>query len=317
MNKTTEILSRMDCYLLAMELVCRSMKKNFIYMFVNSRRFQYNYFDKSLVVINSYEDYMKQINFEYLGITAHEIPKQDTNFNALKGYLDTYKVLVLSTDSFYCPWHRGYSQISIWHCCVLVGYDKEGIWCVDPYLKGNEPFLLPNCTLEQSTVYYYTDSDNVKNINIEILFDRIVADEAILKETIKMIEAYKRDICFIETASDLFDYPQDIYLCKITRGLKSISDGRFQLGYLLEYLYEQQMREDKRIQHIYNLLYDVSNTWQNVHNIIIRLFFDTTRLEKTKDKFETYISKIIETEKRILLEIKSYLSQSVSELSWE
>lgn len=311
MNKPTEIFSHMDCYLMAMQLICTAMKKDFSYMFVKSWRFQYDSLQKELVVTNSYDAYAKILDFSYLGITGRKISRQDTNLHALKKYIDTYKVLLVSTDSFYCPWHRGYSNANVWHCCALVDYSEEGLWCVDPYLKGDNRFLLPLCTLDNGEIYYYIESDPTEELDIKTVFKKIVSDAEAIKNRIAMIEAYKKDICSIEKSEDLFDFPTDIYLCKITRGLKSIFDGRYQLGYLLEHLYEKQGCEDKDVRQICQLLYNVSDLWQNVHNVIIRLYYDSGRLEKTKMKFETYLTRIIEMEKMILSKIKSYLSENV------
>lgn len=47
------------------------------------------------------------------------------------------------------------------------------------------------------------------------------------------MESFAHDLSVIHDPSELFDYPQNVYLCAITRATKFIADGRIQLGYLL------------------------------------------------------------------------------------
>ena len=305
MDKNSGIYSHMDCFLMTMELVYDSMQKDFSTMFVNSWRFDYNPIEKALVVY-SFDEYTKKINSEYLGINVKKIAKEDVNLQTLKEYIQTYKTVVMTIDCADCPWHRGFLQASIWHACALTGSSDQGVWCTDPFIKGYDPFLVQEATLEYGEFYYYTETKDVKNIEIETLLRSIASKEAVIHEGIKMIEVFKNDICMAETAMELFDFPKDIYLCTITNGLKAISDYRFQAGYLLESLYKKQAYEENRVYQIYKMFYDVSDIWLKVQHMVVRLFYEPKRLEKTKVKFESHISNIIETEKKILSEIKYY-----------
>lgn len=303
MNRNSGIYSHMDCFLMTMELVYTSMNMDFSTMFVNAWRFDYNPINRDLAVY-SFDEYMKKINSKYLEVSRKKIAKEDVNLKTLKEYIDTYKTVVMTIDCIDCPWHRGYLQASIWHACALTGYSDEGIWCTDPFIKGYEPFLIPESVFEYGEFYYYTETKIVKNIDIDNLIGNIASNEGVIHEGIKMIDVFKNDICMTESAMELYDIPQDIYLCTITNGLKAIADYRFQLAYLLEGLNKKQACEDERIQQIYMMLYDVSDVWLKVQHMVVRLFYEPKRLEKTKVKFGTYISSIIEVEKKILSEIK-------------
>lgn len=307
MEKSNEILLHMDCYLMSMELICNSMHKDFSYLFANSWCFPYDSIGKSLMVSNSFDEYMEKMDFGYLGIKCEKIQSEGNVLNLLKKYIDEYKVLIISTDAIHCPWSRGYKKVSIWHNCALIGYSQEGIWCLDPYLIGNDKFIIPEDLLNEGEFLYYIKTDDAKEISLNILIKDIANKESIINKNIAMMEAYRDDTLQIETAMELFDYPDDIYLCKIIRGLKAISDGRYQLGFLLERLSKKFGYEDEKIREIYSLLFDASSMWQNIHNVIIRLFFDSTRLKKAKGNFVEYMNRILDTEKSVLSEIKSYV----------
>ncbi|GMQ56226.1 hypothetical protein AN1V17_06190 [Vallitalea sediminicola] len=309
MDRNSGIYSHMDCFLMTMELVYTSMNMDFSTMFVNAWRFDYNPINKDLAVY-SFNEYMKKINSKYLEVSRKKIAKEDVNLQTLKEYIDTYKTVVMTIDCIDCPWHRGYLQASIWHACALTGYSDEGIWCTDPFIKGYEQFLIPESVFEYGEFYYYAETKIVKNIDIDNLLGNIASNEVVIHEGIKMIDIFKNDICMTETAMELYDIPQDIYLCTITNGLKAIADYRFQLAYLLEDLYKKQACEDERINQIYMMLYDVSDVWLKVQHMVVRLFYEPRRLEKTKVKIQTYISDIIEIEKKILSEIKDYVIEN-------
>lgn len=306
MEQNGGIYSHMDCFLMTMELVYTSMDLYFPTMFVNAWRFDYNPINKDLAVY-SFEEYMKKIHSEYLEVNRKKIAKEDVNLQTLKKCIDQYKTVVMTIDCIDCPWHRGYLNASIWHACALTGYSDEGIWCTDPFIKGYEPFLIPESVFEYGEFYYYTEAKNVNTIDIYNLLRNIASNEDVTHEGIKMIEVFKNDICNTKTAMELFDVPQDIYLCTITNGLKAVSDYRFQLAYLLECLYKKQACEDERIHQIYMMLYSVSDVWLKVQHMVVRLFYEQKRLEKAKVKIESHISGIIEAEKKILSEIKDYV----------
>lgn len=307
MDRNSGIYSHMDCFLMTMELVYTAMQMDFSAMFVNAWRFDYNPANKDLAVY-SFDEYMKKIYSEYLEVSRGKIAKEDVKIQVLKEYIDTYQTVVMTIDCYDCPWHRGYRTASIWHACALTGYSDEGIWCTDPFIKGYEPFLITDeSVFEYGEFYYYTEAKNAKNLEIDNLLKTIASNEAVIHEGIEMMEAFRKDICKTEVVMELYDVPQDIYLCTITNGLKAVSDYRYQLAYLLECLYKKQACEEERLQQIYRMLYQVSDVWLKVQHMVVRLFYEPKRLEKTKVKIETHISEIIEAEKNILSEIKYYV----------
>lgn len=307
MERKNGIYSHMDCFLMTMELVYTSMHMDFTTMFVNAWRFDYNPSNKDLAVY-TFDEYMKMINSEYLEVSREKIAEESVNLQTLKEYIDKYKSVVMTIDCLDCPWHRGYKKASIWHACALTGYTDEGIWATDPFIKGYKPFLVPESIFKDGRFYYYTESKSAKNPDIDNLLQNIIAHENAIKNGIKMMKVFKDDICKTEAVMDLFDIPQDIYLCTITNGLKAVSDYRYQLAFLLESLYEKQEYEEERIQQIYTMFYEVSDVWLKVQHMVVRLFYEPKRLERTRAKIETHISNIMETEKKILSEIKNYVN---------
>ena len=310
MERNSGIYSHMDCFLMTMELVYTSMNMDFSNMFVNAWRFDYNPVNNDLAVY-SFDEYMKKINSEYLAVSSKKIPKEEVNLQTLKEYIDTYKTVVMTIDCFDCPWHRGYLKASIWHACALTGYSDEGILSTDPFIRGYEPFVVPESVFEYGDFYYYTETKIDKSIDVDNLLKNIASNEAVIHEGIKKIEVFKNYICMTETVMDFYDVPQDIYLCTITNGLKAVSDYRFQLAYLLEHLYKKQDCIDERIHQIYTMFYAVSDVWLKVQHMVVRLFYEPKRMEKTKAKIDLHISGIIEAEEKILSAIKNYVSEEI------
>lgn len=307
MDRSSGIYSHMDCFLMTMELVYTSMNLDFSAMFVNAWRFDYNPANRDLAVY-SFDRYMKMINSEYLALHRHKIPREDVNLQILKSYIDKYKTVVMTIDCIDCPWHRGYLLASIWHACALTGYGDEGIYSTDPFIKGYEPFLVPESVFDYGEFYYYTETGQEQNIDLDHLLEHIVSNEADIREGIRMIEVFKKDISRTEMPAQLFDVPEDIYLCTITNGLKAVSDYRYQLAYLMDSLSKKQVCQDERIHQIYTLLYEVSDLWLKVQHMVVRLFYEPKRLEKTKLKIENHLSGILKSEQKILVYIKDYVS---------
>lgn len=291
-----------------MELVYTSMNLDYTNMFVNAWRFDYDSDSKDLAVY-SYEQYMKMISSEYLEVSRKKIPKEEVTVEKLKEYIDKYKTLVMTIDCLDCPWHRGYKVASIWHACALTGYNDEGIVCTDPFIKGYETFVIPEDVFEYGEFYYYTSVDTPKKMDMDGLMKYILSREDSILEGLKMVRVFEEDIRKTENVSDLFDIPQDIYLCTITNGLKAVSDYRYQLAFLLEGLYNKLEKQDEKRKEIYTLLYDVSDIWLKVQHMIVRLFYEPRRLEKTKDKVSTHIMKIIDIEMKLLTEMKECVNE--------
>ena len=297
-ERNSGIYSHMDCFLMTMELVYTSMNLDFKTMFVNAWRFDYNPDNKNLAVY-SYEEYMNMLNSGYLDVTVEK----------LKKYIDKYQTVVMTIDCLCCPWHRGYHVASIWHACALTGYTEEGILCTDPFIKGYETFLVPEYVFEYGDFYYYTFAADPQDMNMDGLMKYIISKEDSIMEGIKMIQVFDEDIRKTEKCSDLFDIPEDIYLCTITNGLKAISDYRYQLAFLLEGLYSKRKKEDEKRKEIYTLLYHTSDIWLKVQHMIVRLFYEPRRLEKTKEKISNHIMSIIDIEKKILSEMKECVNE--------
>ncbi|WP_460646906.1 C39 family peptidase [Lacrimispora xylanolytica] len=307
-ERNSGIYSHMDCFLMTMELVYTSMNLDFKTMFVNAWRFDYNPDNKNLAVY-SYEEYMKMLNSGYLEVSRKQIPKKDVTVEKLKKYIDKYQTVVMTIDCLCCPWHRGYHVASIWHACALTGYTEEGILCTDPFIKGYETFLVPEYVFEYGDFYYYTFAADPQDMNMDGLMKYIISKEDSIMEGIKMIQVFDEDIRKTEKCSDLFDIPEDIYLCTITNGLKAISDYRYQLAFLLEGLYSKRKKEDEKRKEIYTLLYHTSDIWLKVQHMIVRLFYEPRRLEKTKEKISNHIMSIIDIEKKILSEMKECVNE--------
>lgn len=308
MERNSGIYSHMDCFLMTMELVYTSMNLEFSTMFVNSWRFDYNSDNKDLAVY-SYEEYMKKISSEYLEVSRKKIPQENVTIEKLKEYINKYQTVVMTIDCRDCPWHRGYHVASIWHACALTGYTEDGILCTDPFINGYETFLIPEYVFEYGEFYYYTSTTESKNMDMNGLMKYIISKEDTIMEGIKMIQVFDEDIRKTENSSDLFDIPEDIYLCSITNGLKAVSDYRYQIAFLLEGLYNRLPDKDKKRKEIYTLFYYVSDIWMKVQHMMVRLFYEPRRFEKTKEKVSTHIIRIIETEKKILSEMKECVNE--------
>jgi len=306
MERRGGIYSHMDCFLMTMELVYTSMNLDFTNMFINAWRFDYNTNNKDLAVY-SFDEYMNKINSRYLELRQRKIIKEKVNLKTLKEYIDRYKIVVMTIDCFDCPWHRGYNIASIWHACALTGHNESGILCTDPFIKDYKPFIVPESVFEYGDFFYYTEESNAKTLNIEKLLNNIISNKNEIYSGIDSIKTFESDVYNSQTASELFDVPQDIYMCTITNGLKAISDYRYQLAYLLEHLCRMEGNKDEKIKNIFAMLYNISDVWLKVQHTIVRLFYEPNRFEKSKAKFQSYINEIIEAETKALSTIEKYV----------
>ena len=112
------------------------------------------------------------------------------------------------------------------------------------------------------------------DLDISTLFKSIRSKEVEIKENIRAILKFGQDISQMNILSELFDY-DDIYSCTIIRGLKVVTDGRFQMGYLIEQLRKKELRDDERIRNVCDLFYETGNLWSNVRNAVIRIFYNS------------------------------------------
>ena len=294
------ILSHLDCYQASVQLVCKSMNKNYWNMFANSWDFNYNYGRKKIMLTKSYNEYLDSFDFSYLGLSEIEILKSDNNLHTLKQYIDKYKMMVVCTSD---------GLDTFWHSYVIVGYLDNGLWFLDPYYNELNKTPLVEGSLEnelkKATFYCFCENDCFDDLDISTLFKSIRSKEVEIKENIRAILKFGQDISQMNILSELFDY-DDIYSCTIIRGLKVVTDGRFQMGYLIEQLRKKELRDDERIRNVCDLFYETGNLWSNVRNAVIRIFYNSKYFDRAKKKIELDISNIILKENTIFDIIKSY-----------
>ena len=193
MERNSGIYSHMDCFLMTMELVYTVLNLDFTNMFVNAWRFDYNSDNKDLAVY-SYEQYMKLISSEYLEVSRKQIPKEEVSVEKLKEYIEKEQIVVMTIDCLDCPWHRGYHVASIWHACALTGYTSEGILCTDPFIKGYDPFLVPEDVFKYGEFYYYTAAAEPKSMDMDGMIRYILSKEEKIRKGIEKVGIFEEDI---------------------------------------------------------------------------------------------------------------------------
>lgn len=308
MDSKIDIHQHMNCIQMDLEFVCNVLKKDFIKMFVDSWDFYYDPIDGHFLT-----ERLSQRNVEsakdrlrFLGIDEHILDIQFIDTMTLNQYLDNHKVLLLSIDSFFCPWHRGYEKTHIDHYCLVTGYDGSGYACYDPYLLGEErTHLSLSQIINGRELTYYTSSNSLGILGFKEVLWEIIKDEKQKNKMFKMMEAFAHDLSVINEPSELFDYPQDVYLCAITRTTKFIADGRIQLGYLLNNV-DKPIGETEIIS-ISSLLFQSGDFWHHLNSVFIKIFCVPRQLENAKKKMSEYMTGIIRVEKQILRDMKNYL----------
>lgn len=312
MQNNVDIQKHMNCIQMNLAFICNSLDRDFSNLFIDSWDFYYKPNNDSFSPGKlSFKQFRKlsheSLQWQYLGMKAHEIdPKSLLSSNLIARYLEGSKALLLNISAFDCPWHRGYRKIDIDHYCLVVGLTEDGYQCTDPYLMGNR---LVSLTRSQSSrgreLIFYNRLTSAARLTVDILFSEIIKN--INNNNIFiMMEQFRRHFSGLPDATQLYDYPQDIYLCAITRTIKFIADGRFQLSYLIGKLGVAHPKQNQ-INAIYTLLNDSGNTWNHINSLIIKVFYIPRRFEEEKLKITNYLEKVIHTEKEIYSRITECL----------
>lgn len=314
MNSRIDIYKHMNCIQMNMEYICKILNIDFSKMFIDSWDFYYkpnnDFFSPEDLLFRQF----RKLKFEttqlrYLGIEAQEIDIHNLiNLEAIKQYIDSHKALLLNIDSFHCPWHRGYMKTHIDHYCLVVGYSHETFICIDPYLMGNNYISLsPSQLMTGRELIYFIHSNDTASLSVNSLCSEIISDKTNKSQMFKMMELLLKDLSETTDSSRFYDYPEDVYLCRITRVTKFIADGRIQLGYLLEKL-SSSHQDMEELFSLYSLLYHSGDLWNHLNSIFIKNYYAPAQFRRTKKKIIDYMKEIIEVENKIFCMMKSIVT---------
>ncbi len=113
--------------------------RNYEMMFSDSWGFEFTSRDSEIVIGLGY------INVEYLLERYHGIKINTIEANSGADILDTIKSeimskrpVMISTFIQNIPWRASSAtEIGRWHCFLIIGYDCENFYCIDPYFNKN------------------------------------------------------------------------------------------------------------------------------------------------------------------------------------
>ena len=306
MGDIMNINEHMDCYQLSMELVCEKYNRDIAFYFIDSWDFCYNKTNTALSITSLKSKRKNKDPLRYMGLIPEEIDVQSKlDMSIIKQHVMNKEILLSKLESYYCPWHRGYMETHIPHCFAIVDYNDDGIICVDKYFSTNKHVLLPVSQLNYSNgISLYRPAQNYTQLDINLLLFEIANEEQERQNMFDMMESFIVDLDKTRDPSVLFDYPEDLYLCNITRTLKFIADGRIQLGYLFKKLC-QKYSVSEVIVLIYKTLYHCGDLWNIIINLFIKIFYNPAQFEREKSLIYKNVSEIIEIEKKIFHMIKN------------
>jgi hypothetical protein len=307
----------MNCIEMNMEYICNLLGKDFKKMFIDSWDFYYKPDENNFMPNNLSFRPFKKLRLEtnqlrHLGLEAKEIDVEHLlGIETINQYIESHKALLINLDSFECPWHRGYLKTHIGHYCLIIGYFNECYICIDPYLMGSDFVSLTYMQLKTgSELIYYNNSKIEVDLTIENLFNETIHGENDKSKMFDMMNLFLQQLSELTEASQLFDYPEDVYLCTITRATKFIADGRIKFGYLVENI-SALNHNYEIINSICSSLYCLGDLWNHLNSIFIKVYCAPKQFGKAKIKIIDYMLKIIDTEKNIYRTIAKFLEEKI------
>lgn len=275
--------NKLDCLNTCIKEICDVFNKRFYTIF--SKSFGFRYINKNgNIIIGPYFD---QLDFDllnkYEGIRVSRI-----NENELFDYLqhnvaEKIKILICF-DAYFCPWNPAYFKSHIRHYCLVdaMGLDNDTILCHDPFITDIPqffpiPLFIQGCNeIRQFESCGYS----VEITPIKIISE--ISDDIFcnLNKHPKNLEI-EEFASYIENVNDwklVYDIPDDISLCKLSRLLKYVAYSRNNVGYLLEKTNKDNTQQE--IIDICNALYNCEKMWEQVTNTYIKAYYTPSNANK-------------------------------------
>jgi len=243
---------------------------------------------------------------DYSGTRIKIVEKVDATMDVIYNEIEQNKPVITYIDSFDCYWMTYYLKIHADHYIMLIGFNADYFYVLDPYLIGSIN-KIPRTTIKNSLL-----KNNIGRMHIQIpneklyIFDKIGYQNRDFVEVLKQVTEKYIDIYhfYMDELYNFFCESQTIYLLldeeeivcnKFYFDIKSIVDSRIDFLHGLQFMYNNSYFQNIiKIEFLSNFE-EIVNLWKRILSCLYRFSYTNS----SKKKME------------ILLRSKDYLKSQI------
>ncbi len=271
---------------------------------------------KKLLGERIYFPHLEELNEkfrQYCGIKC-KLCKAESHKEIINAIMDQLQIQMpvgISINTYWCPWHSGYKNISINHYCLVVGIDSDTIYCIDPalnnkvntlsfddFINGYEFYTL----FEVTEVNEFRESDKyLKLLDISI-FE--LMNNKIYDDILNFANGIEYNFNF---TSEFEKFKISAWHVPILRSIGSISGG---IKLYCQFLNLVSQKTDKQlIQSYIPKMECIASKWNTIKGILVKSYY-TDFNEKIKEELVSIIRNIADDEISVIISIKNSIKYS-------
>ena len=309
-----------NCFDSALINAINWFNQDYVFIFAETLSLKYVISDNTTIgeriILNDKSKFDSIKKYYDIDISFHEKDATNELLGIIKKEINSKHPVLISFDSYWMPWDHGYQkQHFFYHWCLVVGYDDQQLFILDPhkYLKESKPvsieyFLngigpyITFCKSEKLEKKPMNWSRILKNSLTNVKCDQTSQSlQSALELFAKEIETGQNLELELKANSKkaLAEFP-------IISKINSIAAYRYGFSNILESIYYKYYK-NKYLLSLSNDYKSLYSIWTTVKSLLIKLFI--TRDYSIKYRISKKIREIADYEKQLIISLSEILAQ--------